>query len=176
MRELFIINQDYKAIVDDEDFERLSKFRWYSNENKNIKRSTWKRRTKDISLPEEIMQTPRTLYDHIDNNPLNNQKSNLRKCTYKQNCYNTIKRKNTRSQYKGVSWNCGRNKWLASIAKDYTSYYLGYYESEIEAALAYNIKAKELFGEFARLNNITYDSIQETDARRILNAIIRRMH
>lgn len=171
MKELKIINKDYCAIIDDEDFERLNKFKWYANKNKSIKRSYWKPsiwgrgKTVDVSLAEEVMQNIGRLYDHKDRNSLNNQKDNLRLCTYKQNCYNTTKRIGTSSKYKGVCFSKTKriNPWLASIAKNNISYHIGYFDNEIEAAQAYNNKAKELFGEFAVLNIINYDIIQASN-------------
>lgn len=88
--------------------------------------------------------------DHMDNNPLNNKKSNLRKCTHQQNCCN---RKN-KSGYKGVSFRDGQ--WWARIRVSYRYVFIGRYSTEIEAALAYNKKAKELHGEFASLNKIPF--------------------
>jgi hypothetical protein len=65
-----------------------------------------------------------------------------------------MKKSNCSSNYLGVSFNKSRNKFYASIRKEYKTYYLGSFENEIDAALAYNIKAKELYGEFANLNNV----------------------
>lgn len=56
------------------------------------------------------------------------------------------------SKYKGVTWDKGRNKWQSRIKKDGKSIYIGRYVSEEEAGRAYNKKAIELFGEFAKLN------------------------
>lgn len=62
------------------------------------------------------------------------------------------RRANIHSRYKGVSWH--RNKWQATIMIDGKNACLGSFESEIDAAIAYNKKAKELHGEFARLNEV----------------------
>jgi len=56
------------------------------------------------------------------------------------------------STYKGVNWHRQHQKWQAQIAKDKKNYHLGYFTSELEAAKAYDAKAKEFFGEFAHLN------------------------
>lgn len=105
--------------------------------------------------------------DHIDGSKDNNVLSNLRICTQSQNNQNRhVKKKNTSSKYKGVHYfkvkNTERYKlkekyilprpWTASITKDKKEYALGYFETEELAAIAYNKKAKELFGEFAKLN------------------------
>lgn len=92
------------------------------------------------------------LIDHIDRNRLNNNIENLRECT--KRCFNTVNsilRKDSTSGYKGVAkHNCG--KWQSSVFKDGKRYYLGLFSDPIEAAIIYDIKAKELFGEFAKLN------------------------
>lgn len=89
--------------------------------------------------------------DHIDGNRKNNSVNNLRLATPFQNSANSRKTKSdTISQYKGVSKNS--RKWRAYIHNDYKTIHLGYYETELEAALAYDVKAIELFGQFACLN------------------------
>jgi hypothetical protein len=96
----------------------------------------------------------RTKYiDHIDGNGLNNTRGNLRIATTKQNTWNRKKRTiPTSSKYKGVSVIKGRDRWQCRIYANGTRFFLGYFASEIEAARAYDKKAIELFGEFARLN------------------------
>lgn len=97
--------------------------------------------------------------DHIDGNPLNNCKSNLRKCTHAQNAYNHKKPKNNTSGFKGVNHvkEKKREYWRATITckgKQYTKKFKYTPENLIEAAKWYNQKAKELFGDFAKLNII----------------------
>lgn len=89
--------------------------------------------------------------DHKDGNGLDNQKSNLRLCTHKQNTRNSISIKGT-SIYKGVFWCKDRLKWRAGIKNNYKTINLGYYESEVNAAFAYDKAAIKYFGEYARLN------------------------
>jgi hypothetical protein len=90
--------------------------------------------------------------DHIDSNVANNSVANLRWVTKQQNNMNSTKRPNTSSTYKGVSFVKNRNKWKAKIQHNYKTINLGDFKEEIEAAKAYDSKAKELFGEFAKLN------------------------
>jgi hypothetical protein len=95
--------------------------------------------------------------DHIDGNKLNNRRYNLRVCTNQQNCsgkINTVKRAKIKSKYKGVAWDKPTNKWRAQVGYKYLILYLGVHATEELAAVAYNQKASELFGEFARLNQI----------------------
>lgn len=93
--------------------------------------------------------------DHINGNPLDNRKCNLRLSNQNQNMHNMSKRKKkTSSKYKGVTWHKALKKWMAQIGYNSKHYYIGIYKNEKEAAIAYNKKAKELFGEFAKLNII----------------------
>ena len=91
--------------------------------------------------------------DHRNVNGLDNRKENLRPTTRAQNSINLKKtQRKTSSQYKGVSWNKYYEKWKACIKKDDILYHIGYFYDEVDAAKAYDKKAKELHGEFARLN------------------------
>ena len=90
--------------------------------------------------------------DHIDRNKLNNHLLNLRWCTKQENQYNRSKNKNGTSVYKGVSFHKKANKWLSRINQYGHPIHLGYFTDESEAAHAYDRKAIELFGVFAKLN------------------------
>lgn len=93
--------------------------------------------------------------DHIDNNKLNNNLSNLRYATHFENNRNAKKTtKETSSIYKGVSFNKNIKKYQAQIGRNGKNMYLGIFDNEKEAAKSYNKKAIELFGEFAHLNII----------------------
>lgn len=94
----------------------------------------------------------RTRIDHVNGNGLDNRRSNLRPATNGQNMRNRRPNLNHSSQYKGVQWapNCG--KWRANIKVDGTSYTLGFFADEREAAEAYDAAAREAFGEFVRPN------------------------
>jgi hypothetical protein len=92
--------------------------------------------------------------DHIDGNKYNNTISNLRLATRQLNNANSKSAKQSTSKYKGVSYNKKLGKWIGTITKNYKAIYLGCFESEVDAALAYNTQAKLLFGEYARLNLI----------------------
>ena len=90
--------------------------------------------------------------DHIDGNGLNNSRSNLRICDRTQNCYNRKPRSNSQTGYRGVG-KIGKNTWCARITpRDQKQTIIGYYKTAEEAAYAYDEKAKQLFGEFAKLN------------------------
>lgn len=81
---------------------------------------------------------PKDQIDHIDGNKLNNRLNNLREVSNQENQFNRKSVKDSSSKYKGVSWYPKYNKWLASYRLDKKKYFIGYYETEIEAAKAYD--------------------------------------
>lgn len=98
------------------------------------------------------------LCDHIDRNPLNNTRSNLRVASFSENSRNRAATKRNTSGYKGVSWHKGCKRWQAGIHINGKFFFLGNFDTRAEAARAYDTAAKELFGEFAALN---IDLVQE---------------
>lgn len=90
--------------------------------------------------------------DHKDTNRANNLIDNLRDATSTQNHANQTKRSGLSSKYKGVSWRNDRNKWKAQIKVASKTISLGVFHNEDDAGRAYDQKAIELFGEFAKLN------------------------
>ena len=100
----------------------------------------------------------KSVVDHIDGNKLNNQKSNLRLCTISENMCNRNKTVGeTTSKYKGVSKH--GTKWRAVCRKDKIVYELGSFDTQEEAAEAYNTKAKELHANYALLNIVKYEFV-----------------
>lgn len=95
---------------------------------------------------------PKNEIDHIDNNRTNNKISNLREATRLENSYNKKIFPNNSSGLKGVSFHKASKKWQATIRFDYKWIYLGLFSTPKEAAIAYDNKAIELFGKFARTN------------------------
>ena len=92
--------------------------------------------------------------DHVNGDGLDNRRANLRPATAGQNQANRSRNTNGTSRFKGVAWFQKSQKWMAKITHNYKQIYLGCYHTEKEAAIAYNVAALELFGEYARLNNI----------------------
>ena len=94
---------------------------------------------------------PGKVVDHFNANRQDNRRANLRLCSQAQNIRGRRKFRGT-SQFKGVSWNKRIRKWVASIFCDGKYIWLGHFGDEVEAARAYDKAARELFGEYARLN------------------------
>lgn len=154
------LTQGIFTYVDDHDFDFLSQWHWYAGKVGNgtyraMRKETVNGKTYTIYMHRVILNAPdRVIVDHRDGNPLNNQRHNLRLCNRKQNGYNkrihnTVKLKRT-SLYKGVS--LAGERWRARIYVDGKNVSLGFYQTEIEAALAYDKAARHYFGTFAHCN------------------------
>ena len=156
MKKIPLSNNRGFTLVDDKDFEMLSKHKWHILQQKHTSYAIThiKRNGKQTTLRMHrlVMGEPQGMQvDHIDGDGLNNQRFNLRACTNKQNSMNQRSTYGS-SRYKGVSWNKANSKWQAHIQKDGKLRRLGYYGSETEAAKAYDEGARKHFGEFAYLN------------------------
>lgn len=92
------------------------------------------------------------LPDHRDGNGLNNRRSNLRSATAQQNTWNRRLSSANTSGFKGVSLRADRGTWLAGIAINGKRRKLGTFHNKEAAARAYDVAAREFFGEFAVLN------------------------
>ncbi len=151
------LTQGKYATVDDEDFERLSKYKWQvvSFPHTSYAVTTMDKRPnrKTIRMHRMIMQAKADQeIDHRNGIGLDNRKCNLRFCTHSQNEHNRRKMAKATSKYKGVSWHKYRSKWRAMIKLNYKSFELGHFNNELDAAKTYDQKARELFGDFANLN------------------------
>lgn len=90
--------------------------------------------------------------DHINCDPLDNRRGNLRLATHAENSRNRRLRADNASGYKGAYWHKQRQRWQAQVRVDRKLKHLGYFDTAEEAARAYDAAARELHGEFARLN------------------------
>jgi hypothetical protein len=153
------LTQGKVALVDDEDFEYLNQFKWYAVWHRHtyyaMRHDSLRNGGKQLQMHRIILGVtdPKILGEHQDHDGLNNQRYNLRSCTNQQNQMNSNSLTGS-SRFKGVSWDKYKKKWRATIIFNGRQYYLGLSLSELEMAEAYNRKAKELFGEFANLNNL----------------------
>lgn len=108
---------------------------------------------KSITLGRVLLNVESELeVDHVDRDPLNFNRDNLRICTHQQNCFNQGPRRNNTSGFKGVYWDKFNNKWRASIMVDGYTNNIGRYEDIVEAAKAYDAEARRFHKEFAYQN------------------------
>lgn len=148
------------ALVDDEDYELLSKYRWCATRGRNTWYA-WRHSYHDgnietIAMHRLILAAPDGLeVDHIDGDGLNNTRSNLRLATRSQNLHNGKRLKNNTSGYKGVHWvkyTLHAGKWRSRIYVGGRAIHLGVFADREEAAKAYDKAALEMCGEYARTN------------------------
>ena len=153
------------VLLDDEDYHLISEsgLSWkINNEGYQlvplyylVGRKMIKTKRRSTRLHRVIMNAPEGMVvDHINGNSLDNRKLNLRLCTETENKRNSPRHKNSKSAYKGVHWHKLCSKWIAHIGHNGKSIHLGYFTDPKLAAEAYNKKALELQGKFARLNVI----------------------
>ena len=159
------LTQGKTAIVDDSDYEELSRYKWCLNGGCYASRGF---HVNGKLIIEKMHQRvlgaapPGYVIDHINGNTLDNRKENLRFVTPQQNVFNS-NRKTPKisginpSGYKGVHWRNDRKKWRVSITCDGIRHDIGLYENKHEAARAYNEAARRFFGQYAKLNKIKED-------------------
>lgn len=158
-RKIRLTNGNF-AIVDGDDFTKLSKFKWHSHRCgrayyafRHASVPNCNKRT-IILMHRQIMNSPPDkAVDHINHNGLDNRKANLRIVSRMQNQWNMRKQQtNCTSRYKGIYFYKRYKKWSASIRHNGTHIFLGNFDDEETAARAYDAKARELFGQYACLN------------------------
>ena len=156
------LTQGYVALVDDEDFEWLSQFKWYAKKTskervearKNIKIEKGEKRQAIQVMHRFVLSVtdPKILIDHKDCNALNNQRGNLREATVSQNQSNAKLRNDNTSGFKGVHRRKTTGLWRARIQVNEKRIQLGDFTDPLEATCAYDMAAVKYFGEFAHCN------------------------
>jgi len=141
------------ALVDDEDAALVSQYKWWlhvspSRRNPLLYARCYVPGRKDMPMMHRLL-TEWKLVDHINGDGLDNRRENLREATQAQNVANRRKFALSSSRFKGVHLG-GRkkNRWIAKCHQ----VQIGAFDTEIEAALAYDAAAREFYGEFAALN------------------------
>ena len=150
------LTQGKVALVDDIDYEYLMQWKWYANRHRDHFRARRTDRTngdqKTIRMHNVIaerMEIDSEHIDHIDRNPLNNQRSNLRVATRSQNQHNRGAQKNSKTGVKGISFDKTQGRYQARIEITGKHYYIGRFDTVEEAAVVIKQKREELVGEFA---------------------------
>jgi hypothetical protein len=145
------------ATVDAADAERVQQFKWSALKASKTKPLFYGFRHPKLAGTHALMHRfimnaeCGELVDHRDGNTLDNRRDNLRIATKAQNCQNSRSYRGS-SRFKGVSWNTQSGKWKAGITANGNVINLGFFKDEETAACAYDTAARELHGEFARLN------------------------
>lgn len=153
------LTKGYVALVDDEDYERVAIHKWCaafrSSKDGGVK--VYAKRSvrkpggiqKSLYLHRTIMNAPDGIeVDHINGDPLDNQRSNMRMCTHAENLRNQRPQTGGTSKHRGVSW-CKRDaRWQVHIKVNGKRLYLGNFTDEDDAARAYDAAAVQHFGEF----------------------------
>lgn len=148
------LSQGLVAIVDDQDFEWLSEWKWCVLKRANCQHAVRRAPDRYVYMHREIVNAKSgEEVDHANLNGLDNTRSNLRKASRGNNMHNVGKRKGeATSRFKGVCWSKRDRLWVAQSTVNYKNHRLGGFKHEIAAALAYDRFAREQHGAFARLN------------------------
>lgn len=146
------------ALVDIQDYYEVSQYKWTLKETR-FKKYAYRQFKKagkmvQVLLHRAITQCPEGMaVDHRNGDGLDNRRANLRICTQSENLGNTPRHSDRKYDLpKGVGYKKGRktNPYYAQITKDGQRHNLGAFPTAVDAAQAYAIKSKELFGEFSR--------------------------
>lgn len=153
------LTQGKIAIVDAEDYEWLSKYKWSALKGKYTfyaTRIVEKHKTKTaILMHREVLSLKKRdgkISDHKNRNGCDNRRNNLRIVTVTTNNHNSKLQRNNTSGFRGVSWKKDRQKWKAYLMVDNKQVHLGYFDSSLNAALAYDREVKRIRDQFASIN------------------------
>jgi hypothetical protein len=148
------LSQGQVALVDEADYPRVVEHRWYVRNQHGrhyVATHVAGHRNAVVLLHRFLLAPPPGLHvDHIDGNPLNNTRANLRFCSNAENARNRAKNRRGRHPYKGIA--CVKGRWTAQLACDGLRYYKCGFKTPEEAASAYDALARQHHGAFARLN------------------------
>jgi hypothetical protein len=152
------ISEGYFTLVEPRDYYRIRRFKWcvWGTGSKFYAARVMvigPGKTKIMYLHRQLLNAPKgVLVDHRNRDPLDNRRQNLRFATHSENVQNRGKRKNTTSKFIGVWFRKVNGKWESRITHKDKKIYIGTFDSEIDAAKAYDEAARKYHGEFARLN------------------------
>ena len=142
------------ALVDDADAELVANYSWSLHTNGHggeyvaaYVRGSGRANPRFVLMHQLI--TGKRHQDHVNGDGLDNTRDNLRDASRSQNGANQNSRGGS-SRFKGVHW--AKPSWIARITVNGRGIHLGSFSDEVEAAKAYDLAAREMFGEFARLN------------------------
>jgi hypothetical protein len=152
------LSQGKFAVVDDEDYEELAKYKWRAQKGGYTFYAVRSSYLKDgkhnvILMHRVILDAPKGMFvDHINGDGLDNRRCNLRLCTHAENIRNSKTRRDNTSGYKGVYLLKHDRKWCACLSVNGVTRHLGRFTTPEAAARAYNEAAEKYYGRFARTN------------------------
>ena len=176
--EMIIESKVYGIIIvkiDKNDLEKCSKLTWHYAKNKYSKYIQTRIKGKMIKLHRYIMNINNSnlVVDHINRNPLDNRKSNLRICSYKENSFNKSIRVDNTSGIPGVSFHKTNKTWRAKIKYNNLTIHLGYFEDINEALINRRVAEEILFGEYSP--NEKLDNVEEALIQKARENVMRRI-
>lgn len=153
------LTQGYITFIDNDDFTEVSKHKWCYHGGYAVRGIRQGNKTRLVRLHQQLMGFPGMPIDHINQNKLDNRRTNLRMATKAQNLMNRGPNKNNTSGYKGVSHvhsssRLKTKQWKAQIVVSRKLKPLGYFSTPELAAMAYNAAALKYHGEFAYQNRL----------------------
>jgi hypothetical protein len=155
--QLPLVGTDAVCIVDEQDYALVEQFPLYLLRSSGTREVNYAQayrgmlgNKRQFILVHNLILGVRGI-DHVDGDGLNNARANLRIANGSQNQSNVGARGGA-SKFKGVAWHSGSKKWMAQINYQKRHYFLGYFTDEVDAAHAYDQKARELHGTFGRYN------------------------
>jgi hypothetical protein len=162
VKEVFL-TRGYVALVDDEDYGNVMRYRWYVLKARKCRRTPYATRkgkrgeTPIVSMHRHILGNRWPEIDHINGNGLDNRRSNLRPCNRSQNLANSRDRDRKWSHYRGVTFCEESGRWHAQLQYRGKHRHLGTFLCEEDAAAAYDLAARRYFGDFAVTNDVLGD-------------------
>lgn len=148
------LTQGYEAIVDDEDYDLLSRHKWCAHKSRySVYAKTRIGRNNNVLMHLMILGTgsPSEMIDHANRNGLDNRRCNLRRCTRSQNLFNSKRRSDNSTGVKGVRM-LENGNFRARIGVNGNRLFLGDFKTLEEAGLAYRVAALRYAGSFSRFN------------------------
>lgn len=144
------LTQGKFTLIDESDMGVLGARKWHAIKNKNRFYAV-SSKPKFTQLHRAILDAKRgELVNHINGDGLDNRRSNIRVCTAGGNAHNQKLHSNNTSGFKGVQFSKSKQRWFSIIAQKIC----GYFRNPVDAALAYDRAAIEMFGDFAMTNKM----------------------
>lgn len=146
---IILLNKNLSALVDDEDFEWLSEYRWYAVEYSRVKNRFYAKMSsrRKTLMHRLLLNAPRELeVDHMNGNTLDNRKSNLRLATRSENARNCLVRIDSKARFKGVEYRQDKGKYSAYYTLNGEKHHIGYFDDALSASEAHKKSFSEALG------------------------------